>query len=276
MIKLGVEKEKGKLGCHDFLNSKLLSYPLTRMGDSNPFHLVFDTPARLSSMLQKGEVDLAVIPSIEYGRQCGLRIIPGFSISSFGAVETVLLFCKENVSKIEKVAVDSTSRTSVAMLRILLAERFKIRPSFISATPSIDQMMEIADAALVIGDNAFTPPSSKYSVYDLGGEWYTLSKKPFVHAVLAVSPDTRLSSLETSTLGEIFLSLSRNENNLANVVDEEAKRLGIDKDVVKEYLTKRIRYTLGEPEIDGLKHFFALSKKYGLLKSTPEIVFYDQ
>lgn len=260
-----------RFGCHTFLNAKPLIYALTNAIVRHNFELVFDTPAGLSEMLKERRLDMALIPSIEYARNSGLKLIRDFSISSLGTVNTVLLFSRKEVHDIETIAVDNGSRTSVAMLKIILSERFRVNPEFIPAKPVISQMMDMADAGLIIGDNALKVNRNRFVTYDLGEEWYLLTGRPFVHALLAVREGVDLGGeLETlKRAKEIGLS-SINEISFA-----ESKKLKVSREVCIDYLTKRIRYNFGDDEIEGLRHFYKLAVEHGIINNEVKLEFYD-
>ncbi len=259
-----------RFGCHNFLNAKLLTFALTNGILKHSFELISDTPANLSDMLKERRLDIAVIPSIEYARP-GLKLIRGFSISSLGAVNTVLLFSKREIHDIETVAVDNSSRTSVAMLKIILKERFKVSPDFIPVKPVIREMMAQADAGLIIGDNAFKINRKRFVTYDLGEEWYLLTGRPFVHAVLAVRDGVDLGD----GLNILKKAKETGLSSIDEISSEESKRLKISKEVCIDYLTKRIIYEFGDNEIDGLRYFYKLSKEHGIIDKDVRLQFYE-
>jgi chorismate dehydratase len=261
-----------RFGCHKFLNAKPLTYALTKGIIRHRFKLIFDTPANLSEMLKSERLDLAVIPSIEYARISDLKLIRGFSISSLGTVNTVLLFSKREIHDIETIAVDNSSRTSVAMLKIVLKERFKIGPEFIPAMPVIGRMMEIADAGLIIGDNALKIDRKRFVTYDLGEEWYLLTGRPFVHALLAARDGVDLGDGINILKRAIEIGIG----SINDISSTESKRLKISREVCIDYLTKRIRYVLGYDEIEGLKYFYKLSRDHGIIDSDVRLQFYDE
>jgi len=248
-----------------------LTYALTGGILKHDFEIILDTPANLSDMLGDGKLETAVIPSIEYARIPGLKLIGDFSISSLGMVNTVLLFGKREIHDIETVAVDNNSRTSVAMLRIILNERFGVNPEFIPAMPVVADMMEIADAGLIIGDDAFKINRKRFVTYDLGEEWYLLTGRPFVHALLAVRGDVDLGGgLDALKRAKEIGLASINE-----IVLTESKRLKISRELCIDYLTKRIGYNLGDDEIEGLKYFYSLAKEHGIIDKTVSLRFYN-
>src|SRR5581483_11551201 len=141
-----------RLGAVSYLNTGPLVYGLDE--DPSRFDIRFDVPARCAELLHENAVNLGLIPSIEYLRGEDYRIVPGVAIASDGPVASVALFTRVNVDGIESIALDESSRTSVALLRILCARWFDIAPVFRTLPPDMDAMLAACDAALVIGDNA--------------------------------------------------------------------------------------------------------------------------
>src|SRR4051812_23529188 len=141
-----------RLGAVSYLNTRPLVYGLDQHPDR--FAVRFDVPSRCAALLLEHQVDLGLIPSIEYLQSADYRIVPGVAIASTGPVLSVALFSRRQTSEIETIAIDTSSRTSVALLKILCARWFDIKPEFVSMEPDLVAMVRKCDAALVIGDNA--------------------------------------------------------------------------------------------------------------------------
>ena len=140
-----------RLGAVSYLNTKPLVYGL----EADPgFAIRFDVPAKCAELLHAGEVDLGLIPAIEY-LNGDYAIVPGVSIASDGPVATVAVFTRTPIARVRSVALDVSSRTSVALTRILCTKHWRIAPAFVPADPDLEAMLARADAALVIGDPAF-------------------------------------------------------------------------------------------------------------------------
>ena len=267
-----MKQESIRLGCHNFLNIRPITYPLTQGLIEHPFKIVWDNkPAHIAEMLDGGELDIAIIPSIEYARKKNLLILPNLSISSIGMTRTVLLFSKKELKDIRTIAVDKGSRTSVVMLKILCLDRFGIDPQFVPLEPDMEKMLEECDAGLIIGDNAFKVERMKdnYRLLDLGAEWFLHTGRPFVHALFVSKREIDGAS---RLLGEAKQTGLAKADKIA---EAESKRLSINKESCLEYLTRRISYDLGEREIDGLRFFYQAAAKHNLIDSVPEIKFAD-
>ncbi|MDH4184359.1 MAG: menaquinone biosynthesis protein, partial [Nitrospinota bacterium] len=225
-----------------------------------PFRLVTATPAALAGMFAAGELDIALIPSIEYARIPDAVIIPSVCIASLGKVETVLLFSDMAMEDIESVAVDPKSRTSVAMLQIIFRERFGKDVTIVKGIETDPEMLlKDADAGLVIGDSATMVKREAHVVWDMGELWYQYSGRPFVHAALCGHRGQRWD-MAMKALEEIKrLGLEHREL----IARQEGKNPEETRTIL-EYLTSRIFYDLGENELDGMRFFLEEAKKMGL------------
>src|SRR5690348_13868310 len=140
-----------RVGSVAFLNARPLVWGLDARSDR--FDLRFDLPSRCASLLHAGDIDIGLIPSIEY-LAGDYAIVPGVGVVSEGEVASVALFTSVPIASVRSVALDTSSLTSVALTRVLCARHFGIQPSYIHAAPDLDRMLAQADAALVIGDPA--------------------------------------------------------------------------------------------------------------------------
>src|SRR4051812_17430044 len=173
-----------RLGAVSYLNTGPLVYGLDRQPDR--FEIRFDVPSRCAALLHENAVDLGLIPSIEY-LHGDYRIVPGVAIVSDGPVASVALFSRKPVDHVRSVALDLSSRTSVALLKILCARWFEIAPAFTPMLPDMHAMLGTCDAALVIGDNALFADHEQFGLekIDLAEEWVGMTGLPFVFAFWA-------------------------------------------------------------------------------------------
>lgn len=192
------------------------------------------------------------MPVIEVDRQ-GLDIVPGLGIASDGPVRSILLVSKVPLREVSSLALDRSSRTSVEMARIVLAEKYGVTPTMVTMAPHIDDMLAEADACLVIGDPAlrFDPAGSERFVCDLGEAWRELTGLPMVYAVWA----GRAEALGTEVSAVFQESYDFGRARVAEIVGAEAAERGIGEDLATEYLTRHIVYELGARHYDGMKLF---------------------
>jgi chorismate dehydratase len=251
-----------------YLNSVPLIWGMLHGRQQGKHELRFATPAHCADAVREGKADIGIIPVIEYHRIDHLQIIPGISIASKARVRSVLLLSEVPIEKIQSVAVDTSSRTSLAFLRILLGKFYSRTVNLIPSAPRPNDMLQHADAALVIGDPAFTYRGSA-RVYDLAAEWRKFTGLPFVFAFWAGHRDKNLS------LHQKDFEESR-EFGLAHVDDiaaEYALKLNMEAAEVKVYLTENIDYSLDEENLGGLRLFFKLACETGIIPVEKELHF---
>jgi len=258
-----------RLGAVSYLNTRPLVYGLEQQADR--FDLRFDVPAKCAELLHANEVDLGLIPSIEYPGH-DYRIVPGVSIASDGPVASVAIFSKVPTENIRSLALDTSSRTSIALLRVLCARWFEIEPRLVSMPPALDRMLGECDAALVIGDNALFTDHSALGLEkaDLGEEWIGMTGLPFVYAFWAGRPGlvgpADVAALQDARDRGIAATATIGRQSFPDNPERAARA-----DV---YLRENVKYALGEPEIAGLRRFYALAAEVGVLRSAETLRFY--
>ena len=216
------------------------------------FDLDFQIPAVCADQLASGAADIGIVPSFELTR-LDLEILPGTGIACHGPVRSILLISKVPANQIRRLAVDSSSRTSVQLARVLLAERYQAKPELVSRPPDLEAMLRIADAALVIGDPALhiEPNRLPYEVHDLGGEWVEETGLPMVFAVWAGRKEA-----VTPQIVEAFEQSCRyGRERIEEIVTAEAPRRGLAPELVRAYLTHHIVHELGPNDYEGLRLF---------------------
>ena len=258
-----------RLGAVDYLNARPLVHGLERRRDL--FSVRFDPPSRCAMLLHDGEVDVGMIPSIEYHRgRDDYRIVPGMAIISHGPVASVALFSKVPLDRIRTVAADTSSRTSNGLLRVLFAERLHIRPELRPMAPDADAMLAACDAALIIGDPALylDPQAKGVQKTDLGAEWTAMTGLPFVWAFWA----GRASALDGPAVEALKASRDAGTAASDEIADAycgpERAALG------RAYLRDNIQYSLGDREIAGLRRYYELAERHGVLSVRKEPAFY--
>lgn len=259
-----------RLGAVSYLNTKPLVHGLETRPDL--FSLRFDVPAVCAALLHEGRVDLGLIPAIEYTRG-DYAIVPDVAIGSDGPIASVALFSRVPVSQITSLALDVSSRTSVALTRILCAKRWEIAPRFTPAEPDLDAMLAEADAALVIGDLALAidPVAAQATKIDLGEEWQALTGLPFVYAMWAGRPD----ALSAAHVGELQAARERGTRAIDEIAAAVAGHDCAWAEQVRVYLRDNLRYGLGEAERAGLARFHELAAELGIVPAPRPLRFYE-
>jgi len=258
------------LGAVDYLNARPLVYGLELRNDL--FTLRYDTPSKCAALLHEGSIDVGMIPTIEYLRGPDYRIVPNVAIVSNGPVASVALFSTKPVDQIRTIAADTSSRTSNALLRILCFEVFGVDAEFVPLPPDIPAMLRGNDAALVIGDPALYYDNEASGVVktDLGDEWTALTGLPFVWAFWAGRPGVVPSHAVAALVAARDAGIQASDTIAAAYCGPARAALG------QAYLRENIYYTLDEREQAGLRRYFELAEKHGLVETTRAAAFYKR
>lgn len=261
-----------RLGAVSYLNTKPLVYGLDAIPEQ--FDVRFDVPAKCATLLHAGQVDLGLIPAIEFLRGAeDYWIVPGVAIASEGEVASVAVFSKKPIERVESLALDLSSRTSVALTRILCARRWGIAPSFTAADPNLDAMLATADAALVIGDPALAIDAGARGLLkvDLGAEWNGLTGLPFVYAMWT----GRAGVASAEQCRALLTARERGEANLAAIARDVSGDDPVGEAQTLAYLRDNLRYGLGEREAAGLRRFYELGVEVGVAVALKPLRFYS-
>ncbi|HWE48351.1 MAG TPA: menaquinone biosynthesis protein [Bryobacteraceae bacterium] len=235
-----------------YLNTWPLVWGFLHGPQQGIFDFRFDLPALCAAALEEGKADIGLVPCAELDR-LGLDFLPGLGIACEGPVLSILLISRVPFEEIRTLAVDSGSRTSVALTRIVLAERYGCEPVMTRRLPNLDDMLAESDAALLIGDPALhlDPKQLPWRTLDLGAEWVRWSGLPMVFAVWAGHSGVLTPDVEAAFLRSYEWGLDRTEE----MVDRAAIERGFDRDLAREYLTRQIVYRLGPDHLKGLALF---------------------
>jgi len=241
-----------RVGAVQYLNTRPLVHGLAR----GSVDVIYDLPSRLADRLRAGDLDVALIPSVEFLTNPGYRIVSDACIACRGPVMSVKLFLRTRPEQVATLAVDEGSRTSVALTRILLAERHGVRPALVTLPIGAGLHDTTADAVLLIGDRALGPAGapgggSFQLVWDLGDEWCRWTDLPFVFAVWAARSGVACGELVER------LSRARDEGraNLAAIAVAEAAAHGLTVQQCLGYLRDNLHYTLGSREREAMSVF---------------------
>jgi len=254
-----------RLGVVSYLNA----VPLVHGLEADPrFSLVRDLPSRIAERLHAGEIDLGMIPSVEYAAG-DYAIVPGIAIASRGPVRSVNLFHRRRLEGVRRVALDASSRTSVALAKILLRERLGHDPEYLTMGPPVEDMLASADAALVIGDPALYFRGEAERL-DLGEEWQARTGLPFVFAFWAGRP----GAVDEAGVARLQQALRAGQGAFSQIA-AQYNGLGAGRGPESEaYLRRNIVYDLGEEELSGLREFYRRARALGLIDRVPELRFH--
>jgi chorismate dehydratase len=237
-----------RVGSVKYLNA----VPLTRGLEEQ---IIYATPAKLAEMLQRDELDAALVSVVEVLFHDRYDILDGIAIASLGEVKSVLLAHRKPLEEVQEVYCDAASLTGIQLLRVLLAER-GLKPRF-KALPSYD-FSQLPDYAMVIGDPALDLALSPHTheLWDLGAAWYELTGLPFVYAVWALRRGLKNDSLRRQLREAKDFGL----DTLDSII---RSRTEYDYEFRQDYLGWHIHFHLGTDEKRGLAKFIQLLRKHG-------------
>ncbi|MFD8478760.1 menaquinone biosynthetic enzyme MqnA/MqnD family protein [Kitasatospora sp. NPDC059673] len=254
-----------RVGHIQFLNCLPLYWGLARTGNLLDLDLTKDTPEKLSDRLVAGELDLGPITCVEYLRNADrLVVLPDIAVGSDGPVMSCVIVSKLPLDQLggRRVALGSTSRTSVRLARLLLEEREGVRPEYFSCPPDLDAMLAEADAAVLIGDPALRAsleqaPRRGLAVHDLGAMWKEWTGLPFVFAVWAARREYAERHPElTAAVHRAFLeSRDLSLTEAAKVAEQAARWEEFDAPLLERYFSEALDFSLGERQLAGLAEF---------------------
>jgi chorismate dehydratase len=284
---------KLRISIVQYLNTAPLVWGFTNGPLRGKYDLSFTVPSQCAEELRTGKADVAIIPAIEYQRINDLVILPDMAIASKKQVRSLLIIAKKLIEQVKRFALDCSSRSTQTLTRILCAEKWKIGPQFFEAPPDLNAMLEQADAALLIGDPALriavgmeknswpgaegqtlcqaatlgiTSAEMLY-VYDVVGEWRSMTGLPAVLAVWAAKRDVATSEVTTDFLASRDFGLSR----IPEICFDASRELELPERTLESYLRHNIDFSLDEENRRGLELYFAHAAKLGLIPQAKPI-----
>jgi len=255
-----------RVGAVTYLNAQ----PLTRfLADTFPeAEIVCDAPSRLADALLAGRLDVALVPSIEYARHTGLRIVSDACVACEGPVRSVKLYGRVPPKRIRSLAVDAGSRSSATLARLILREQYGLTPRLAELPLGADYEQFEADAVLVIGDRGLVEPNHRFAfAWDLGQRWIQWQQLPFVFAtwVARSKVDVRLLA------DRLAAARDRGVSRLDQIAREQAPTLPIDESACLEYLRENLTFSLGLRQRNGLERFYQMAAQHGFVPQGVQI-----
>ena len=227
-------------------------------------------PAYCADLLAREEVEVALVPVIEYQRIPGSRIIPEVCVGSSQAVRSVILISKHNdLKQVRQVALDSQSRTSQALVKIIFREFLETEPTWKTAAPDVRSMLEHTDAALMIGDPAMNISSEQYHVFDLASLWHRFTGTGFVFAMWMTRAKNEAAARE------VDFATARDEGleNIEVIIDQYEKNIALPRAELRRYLTENISFTVDKKLEQGMSLYFELASKHRLIPNNRPLEF---
>jgi len=271
----------------EYLNTAPLVRGFTHGSLRGKYELSFTVPSQCAEALRAGAVDVAIIPAIEYQRIPDLVILPNLSIASKKSVRSLLLVSRKPIHEVKRIALDRSSRSTQVLTRILCEKRWHIAPEFFEAAPDLPAMLEVADAALLIGDPALRlsiasaqharrsasgemacpMPAAMLSepgflfIYDIVEKWRAMTDLPAVLAVWAA----RRAAVTSELVQDFQDSLAFGLQNLDAIAAEAAEGMSLPAGDLRAYLAENIDYHLDEENLQGLTRYFFFASEFGLI-----------
>jgi chorismate dehydratase len=268
-----------RVGHIEFSNCHPLYYGLNKSGILHDIDLIEGKPTELAKMLNLNALDIASVPSFEYGLNYQkFTLLPDISVSSDGEVKSILLVSKKPINELDSqiIALTSASATSQVLLKIILTERYGVKPIYYETPGLPSQMLAEATAALIIGDDALgvSKQYEGFYIYDLGFEWKEMTGKKMVYAVWAVRDKfIRKESKTCRMMDKIFGdSIRYSKQCLAEVAEYSSRLTGLSVPFIKDYFDS-LRFDLSEPYKEGLMLYYKKAYQYGYLQEVPKLKF---
>jgi chorismate dehydratase len=270
-----------RIGHIQFLNCFPLYYGLLKNGILADIELCKNSPTELCDRLLRGDLDISPVPSIEYARHTDkLLLLPKLTVSSDGKVLSILIVSKTPIQKLDgkPVALANTSATSQILAKIILQEKYHVRPLFFESPPDLPEMFREAEAALLIGDAAlrvFAKPKNFY-LYDLGEEWKLLTGEKMVYAVWAVRKTFAAKHpVITKKVYHAFeQSMKQSVDHLEDIAKDAARWEPFPVRFLKEYF-KGLKFEFGKEYQRGYVEFLRRAKHLGSIEKIPKLEFIE-
>jgi chorismate dehydratase len=241
-------ERKIRVGAVSYSNTKPLVYGFEQGMMANEVELLFDYPANVAEWLLGNQIDVGLIPVAVLAKMESYQIISNYCIGASQSVASVCLFSEVPISEVEEILLDYQSRTSVALLKVLLKEYWNITPRLIEATPGFQQNIKGTTAGLVIGDRALIQRQHSTYIFDLAEAWQNMTALPFVFAVWVANKPLPIS----------FINSFNNATGIGlQHIDAIAKDLDFPAYNMQEYYQTNIDYHLDERKRAAIQLFLS-------------------
>jgi chorismate dehydratase len=265
-----------RISAISYLNTAPLMWDFEHGSVGSDFQISYTIPSACAESLRLGTADIGIIPTAAYAAIPELVILPGIAIASRRPVRSILLVSKVPVEQMRSIALDASSMTSVALLKVILAKWVGGEHVFSSLRPELAYMLRDHDAGLLIGDPALKVDRARYYCYDLAEEWIRHTGKPFVFAFWAVR---RAALQEASAKLDLAAIFQESRDHGLGKIDDIARawgpKLGLSEPEVRKYLTENIYYYLDSDCLDGLLLFYRYAAECRVLPPVLALQFYE-
>lgn len=271
---------KLRISIVEYLNTAPLVWGFTDGPLAGKYDLSFTVPSQCADALRRGDADIAIIPSIEYQRIKDIVALPGMAVAAKGEVRSILVVAKKPIDRAKRIALDTSSRSSATLVRLLAAEHWRIQPEYTEAGPDPSNMLQKADAALVIGDPALrvslkmealmareasggeccqgdpddmpVPGFETVFVYDVAHQWREMTGHSCVLAIWA----GRRDAITPEVVADFQASKRYGLERLREISEGASIKLDLPPRALERYLSQNIKYDLGDENLAGLRLYF--------------------
>jgi chorismate dehydratase len=288
---------KLRISIVEYLNTAPLVWGFAEGPLAGKYDLSFALPSQCAESLSRGDVDVAIIPAIEYQRIPNLVALPGMAVAAKGEVRSILVVAKKPIDMAQRIALDTSSRSSAALVRLLARELWQIQPEWIDADPDPGEMLNRADAALVIGDPALRislkwealngkPPSDgsccqgdiedmpvpgheTIFLYDVAYQWREMTGRPCVLALWA----GRRDRITPEVVADFQASKQYGLGRVREIAEAASIKLDMPPRALERYLADNINFDLDEENLAGLNLYFEKAAAAGLIPQARPLEF---
>jgi chorismate dehydratase len=253
---------KPRLAASSYLNTAPLIWSFTRGSRKGTIELVDAVPAQCARLLAQEQVEAALVPVIEYQRMSDINVVPGVCIGSRNQVRSVVLLTNgSDLRNLREIALDESSRTSAALIKIIFREFLGFEPKWTSHSATVDYVRNENEGALMIGDPAMMLNRDNLRVFDLASLWRKYTGLGFVFAMWMIRED---ASAAARTI-DFRVVCEEGLAQTAGIIDAYEPILGSSRDDLRTYLTENISFFMDAELGAGLNLFYQLAHKHRLI-----------
>jgi chorismate dehydratase len=260
-----------RISASSYSNTAPLVWSFLYGSKRGQYELILDNaPARSAELLRQKRVDAALVPVIEYQRIADVRLVPEVCVGAKESVRSVCLVTKgEDLESVKSIALDVSSKTSVALTKIIFREFYNFEPLYKEAKPNLEEMLTDSDCALLIGDPALTVDEKIYRKFDLAETWKKYTDFGFVFAMWMVNAE------KSEAAKTIDFSKIRDEglSHLDEIIANYESEISLMPRDFKRYLSENISYSIDDSMRAGLGLYFELAHKHHLIENLKPLEF---
>jgi len=259
-----------RLAASSYLNSAPLIWSFLHGTHQGSVDFIEAVPARCAQLLAETEVEGALVPVIEYQRIEGGLLVPDVCVGSRREVLSVVLVSKNRrLENIRTVALDQSSRTSATLVKVIFREFLEREPEWTTRKPNLEEMLETNDAALIIGDPGMAFPRQGLNIWDMASLWKQYTGLGFVFAMWMV----RDSSAERARGVDFAGVRDEGVEHIEEIVRSYQDKIPMRVEELRNYLTENIVFKVDESMEKGLRLYFELAFKHGLIERVKPLSF---